>query len=314
VIGDLYEKSPAPGGTLRSSISDDVLPKNIIDLEVEIIRSLGASFYFNTLITREVYNSQIREKYDAAIVATGDIATDNYLAEIISVAKSGYQVNEKDLSSSSPGIFVCGSAIRANKMEVRSVAQGKTAADSVHKYLQHEQFEKPGRMFNSRFEKLLPEEYGEYLKESISTARLNPAGGYLPGFSADEAVKEAMRCLHCDCRKKDNCLLRTHSQEYNIDRKRYLVSERRLMTKQMQHHLIVFEPEKCIKCGLCVEISAREGEKYGLAFEGRGFDAVVNTPLGVAFNEGLSHSAKKCVTACPTGALSFRNDNYNLAL
>ena len=81
------------------------------------------------------------------------------------------------------------------------------------------------------------------------------------------------------------------------------------MIKQFQHDLVVFESEKCIKCGLCIDISESEGEKWGLAFEGRGFDVVVNTPLGINFNDGLSHAAEKCVAACPTGALSFKNEN-----
>jgi NADH dehydrogenase/NADH:ubiquinone oxidoreductase subunit G len=83
------------------------------------------------------------------------------------------------------------------------------------------------------------------------------------------------------------------------------------MTKKVQHDLVVFEPEKCIKCGLCVEISSGESEKYGLAFEGRGFDVVVNSPLGVSFSEGLNKTAIECVTSCPTGALSFKNSNNN---
>jgi NADPH-dependent glutamate synthase beta subunit-like oxidoreductase/ferredoxin len=305
----VYDKSPEPGGTLRYSISEDNLPENIIDQEVEIIRSMGTSFLFNTLVTEQVFNSQIRNVYDAVVIATGDIATENQLAQIIEVAKSGYQVNEKNMSSSVPGIFVCGSAIRPHKMAVRSVAQGKTAAEAVHHYLLAKHFEKPARMFNSRFEKLLPVEYNEYLKESTKSGRVFPVAEIGVGFSTDEAVREALRCLHCDCRKKDNCKLRNFADEYQIDRKRYMVGERKAMTRQIQHDRVIYEPEKCIKCGLCVEISAQDGEKFGLAFEGRGFDVVITAPLGISFSEGLTHSAVKCAATCPTGALALK-DKY----
>ena len=309
----VFDKSPEPGGTLRYSIPEENLPKNIIDLEVEIIRSMGASFHFNTLITLQLFDTRIKGVYDAVIIATGDIATENHLANLLTVAKSGFQVNEKDMSSSLPGIFICGSAIRPHKMAVRSVAQGKTAAESVHHYLQQKHFEKTARMFNSRFEKLLPAEYGEYLKESTTSGRVIPAGGITEGFSKDEAIREARRCMHCDCRKQDNCKLRIYANEYNIDRKRYQVGDRRTMFKQIQHDCVVFEPEKCIKCGLCVDISAKEGEKYGLAFEGRGFDVFVNVPLGISFNEGLSHAAEKCAAACPTGALALRENQAGIS-
>ena len=304
----VYDKSPEPGGTLRYSIPDENLPKDIIDREVEIIRSMGATFHLNTLIAESIFKEQILDVYDAVIVATGDVTTENHLAHLMEVSKSGYLVNEKDMSSSVPGIFVCGSAIRPHKMAVRSVAQGKTAADAVHHYLQQQHFEKPAKMFNSRFDKLLPGEYGEYHKESAASGRILPAEGFVKGFTRDEAVIEALRCLHCDCRKQDNCKLRIYAHEYHIDRKRYLVGDRKLMTKQMQHDQVVFEPEKCIKCGLCVEISAKEGEKFGLAFEGRGFDAFITAPLGTTFSESLAHAAVKCATACPTGALALLNN------
>jgi NADPH-dependent glutamate synthase beta subunit-like oxidoreductase len=236
----VFDKSPESGGTLRTSISDDLLPKNVIDQEVEIIRSMGATFHYNALITAQVFNDELRKSYDAVVFATGDITKDNYLSAILPLTKTGYQVNENDMTTALPGVFVCGSAIRPNKMAVRSVAQGKTVADSVHLYFQGRQFEKPAKIFNSRFDKILPAEFDEYLKEASADNRFNPAD-LLTGFSEMDAVLEARRCLHCDCRKQDNCKLRTYANEYNIDRKRYLVEDRRLMTRQVQQDKIVYE-------------------------------------------------------------------------
>ena len=102
-------------------------------------------------------------------------------------------------------------------------------------------------------------------------------------------------------------MLRIYADAYTIDRKRYMVGERKAMTRQVQHDLVVFEPEKCIKCGLCVEISNQEGEKFGLAFDGRGFDVVIQSPLGRTFSESLSYAAVKCAVACPTGSLSLKD-------
>jgi NADPH-dependent glutamate synthase beta subunit-like oxidoreductase/ferredoxin len=305
----IFDKAAEPGGTLRYSIPEEELPKSIIDREVDIIRSMGVTFRCNTTVTRQIFNAEIKGIYDAIVIATGDIAAENPPANLVDLAKSGYLVNEKDMSSAVPGIFVCGSAIRPHKMAVRSVAQGKTAAESVHHFLHEKLFEKPGRIFNSRFEKLLPIEFDEYLKESSKSRRVLPGAKAKEGFSPDEAVREALRCLHCDCRKQDECKLRNYAHEYHIDRKRYMVGDRKPMTRQMQHDLIIYEPEKCIKCGLCVDISSVEGEKFGMAFEGRGFDVVINTPVGTDFNEGLTHTAVKCAMACPTGALALR-DKY----
>jgi predicted molibdopterin-dependent oxidoreductase YjgC len=160
-------------------------------------------------------------------------------------------------------------------------------------------------MFNSRFDKLMPDEISEYLKEASKSARVIPETNRKEGFTQDEAIREALRCMHCECLKQDNCLLRIYADACQIDRNRYAVGERKTMVRQIQHDFIVYEPEKCIKCGLCVEISNQEGEKFGLAFEGRGFDVAITPPLGVNFSESLSHAAVRCAMACPTGALAL---------
>jgi NADPH-dependent glutamate synthase beta subunit-like oxidoreductase/ferredoxin len=303
---DIFEKSSLPGGTLRYVLSEETLPKDIIDHEINILWSMGVNILCNTLITPEYFNTRIRGTYDAIILATGDIKSETYLMEVAAVNKTGFEVNEKDMSTSVPGIFVCGSAVRPHKMAVRSGAQGKTAAIAVHHYLNGKSYEKPGKMFNSRFDRLLPEEIEEYLKDSVRTSRVETTADLKSGFTPAEATREALRCMHCDCRKKDNCLLRIHSDAYRIDRKKFMTGDRKIMTKQVQHDFLVYEPEKCIKCGLCVDISNHEGEKFGLAFEGRGFDVVITPSLGSGFNESLSHSAVKCAGACPTGALSMK--------
>jgi ferredoxin len=194
-------------------------------------------------------------------------------------------------------------------MAVRSGAQGKTAALAVHYYLKAASYEKPAKMFNSRFDRLFPEEIPEYLKEASKSNRVVPGTPLKAGFANDEAIREALRCMHCDCRKQDSCSLRIFSDEYQIDRKRYMVGERKAMSKQMQHDLVVYEPEKCIKCGLCVAISTSHDEKFGLAFEGRGFDVVIWSPAGADFSESLTHTAVMCANSCPTGALALR-DKY----
>jgi ferredoxin len=267
---------------------------------------MGVNVFYNTLITREYFDTRIRGTYDAIILATGDIKTESHLSDVAAINNTGYDVNEKNMSASVPGVFVCGSAVRPHKMAVRSGAQGKIAALAVHHYLKGESYARPGKMFNSRFDRLLPEEIEEYLKEASRISRLETVADLKTGFTADNATREALRCMHCDCRKQDNCLLRVHADAYKIDRKKFMAGERKSMTKQVQHDLLVYEPEKCIKCGLCVDISSREGEKFGLAFEGRGFDVVITPSLGISHNESLTHSAVKCALSCPTGALSMK--------
>ena len=71
--------------------------------------------------------------------------------------------------------------------------------------------------------------------------------------------------------------------------------------------MVLFEPGKCIKCGLCVKISEQAKEKFGLTFINRGFDVTVGVPLNKSLKQGLTKVALECVKACPTAALAVTN-------
>ncbi|HPB05361.1 MAG TPA: ferredoxin, partial [Prolixibacteraceae bacterium] len=105
------------------------------------------------------------------------------------------------------------------------------------------------------------------------------------------------------CRKSTNCKLRDYSDRYKAFQKRFSYEERKPVRKQC-HESIVYEREKCIKCGICVRITAKHQEKYGFTFIGRGFDVEIGVPFSESINEGLRNIALKVADACPTGALA----------
>ena len=74
-----------------------------------------------------------------------------------------------------------------------------------------------------------------------------------------------------------------------------------------QHPDVIYEPGKCIDCGICIEIATQAGEQLGLTFVGRGFDVRVAVPFEATLAEGLRQAAAQCVAACPTGALAFKD-------
>jgi predicted molibdopterin-dependent oxidoreductase YjgC len=125
------------------------------------------------------------------------------------------------------------------------------------------------------------------------------------GLPADDAAREARRCLTCGCRKQDCCLVRSLASEYGADVYRFAGARRRF-SQDVSHPEIVYEPGKCISCDACVRIAAAAGETPGLAMIGRGFDVAVAVPFGKPLSEGLRHAARRCAEACPTGALALR--------
>jgi predicted molibdopterin-dependent oxidoreductase YjgC len=189
-------------------------------------------------------------------------------------------------------------------LAIKCLAIGKEAAIAIDQYVQGKMYQKAKQGFNFKFGKLKDVEFEEYLKEATKDKRLDKVRS--EDFDEEEAIREARRCMHCDCRKLDNCKLRDYSNEYAADRRKYLISDRQVIRKIMETEGVVYEPEKCIRCGLCIDISAAENENTGLTFIGRGFDMRVQVPFNRSINEGLTKAAKKCIEACPTGALSFK--------
>jgi NADH dehydrogenase/NADH:ubiquinone oxidoreductase subunit G len=79
-----------------------------------------------------------------------------------------------------------------------------------------------------------------------------------------------------------------------------------------QHDAVIYEPSKCIKCGICVRIAEKHKEKYGMTFIGRGFEVVVGIPFNEDLGHGLQKAALEAARACPTGALSEKSKVENL--
>jgi ferredoxin len=222
--------------------------------------------------------------------------------------RRAFAIDRVTFQTGLPGVFAAGNVIRPNnKLAVRSLADGKEAACSIDQYLRGQAVTGAAKPFNSRMDKLLEGETELFLAGAAKTARIAPSGGTSAGYSDAEARGEALRCLHCDCRKADNCKLRMGAQTLDADQRRF-AAPRRAFEQDVSLPGVIYEPGKCIACGLCVQIAADEGEPMGLAFVGRGFGVRVRPPLGRPLAEGLTHSAERCVRACPTGALVTTKD------
>jgi len=165
---------------------------------------------------------------------------------------------------------------------------------------------KPPRPFSVHIGRLSDEEMAEYSRLASDAPRTVPADGH--AFTPDEARAEAARCLHCDCRRLADCRLKQWAERYGANPRRF-----RGTPRVFRQHLgptgLIYEPGKCILCGLCVQIAEAAREPLGLAFVGRGFDVRVGVPFNDALADALTRVAADCAAACPTGALAFADQS-----
>lgn len=300
----IFDDHDEPGGMLRYGVPEESLPRDVLKKEIEQVETLGVTFRLGTRVGTAVSMSEVRSQFHAVFVAPGELKPGDAESLGVEVSPEGVTVDSRTNMTSVLGIFAGGDVVRKRRLTVRAVADGKAAAESIRQYLTGEQAMELGRAFNSRMGKLLDGEMELFLRGASMEARRKPSGD-AGGFTADEARAESLRCLHCDCRKPDNCLLRQHAEAYGARQSRYKADRRRFVQRS-EHPEIIYEPGKCISCGICIQIASASKEKLGLTFIGRGFDVRVAVPFDASLTEGLQVAAAQCVQACPTGALAFK--------
>ena len=301
----IFDDHPAPGGMLRYGVSEQALPRAVLDAEVATITALGALLRLAVRVGEDVSMDELRRSFDAVFVAAGKQDQQQVEALGLPWTAKGPRRDSHTYATPVDGVFAAGGG-RQSKMAVRAVADGKGAAESIHQYVTGRKVTGSPRPFTVHIGKCQDGEMEQFLAEAAADGRVAPAGGDAAGFTADEARAGSRRCLHCDCRGADDCKLRIHAAAYEAIASKYR-DERRSFVQHRQHGQVVFEPGKCIDCGLCVQVTARAGERLGLAFIGRGFAVRVAVPFDHTLAEGLQKVAAECVAVCPTGALAFRD-------
>jgi NADPH-dependent glutamate synthase beta subunit-like oxidoreductase len=302
----VFDENDRPGGRLWLETNAEDLPRDVLAAEIEQIIRLGVQMQMQNRIGSGELFQKLMNSFDAVLIACGSTAIEQAGTWEMKTTPKGIQVAhtyQTELSN----VFAAGNAIRSKGLVVRSVADGKEAAASIDQFLHRQDVIGPNKPFTTKIGRLDGEELLRFTYGASMDSRQNPSAGIQQGFNADEAQIQAGRCLHCDCRGLHSCKLRKYADLYGADPRRYK-GERREFEQDSQHADVIFEPGKCIDCGLCIQIAAEAGESLGLTFVGRGFNVRVAVPLDRHLDEALRRAAAQCVAACPTAALAFKDN------
>lgn len=307
----IYDDHDEPGGALRYGVPERDLPRSVLDEEINRFRELGVQFVQNTSVGNNVGIKELHDSCDAMVIASGHQGLE-YVTQLgVSLHEHGVSVDAATCSTGVEGVFACGNAVRQRKMAVHAVAQGRITAVAVDQYLSGCEIDGPVKEFNCTIGRLQDGEIDAFMKEADDSGRIAAADTHTGSYAVDEAQKEATRCLHCDCRTARDCKLREFASLYGAQQNRFKGNERREFAQVRQHARVIYEPGKCIKCGICVRITEARKEALGLSFIGRGFDVEVSVPFSQPLERGLTETAEECVKSCPTGALAFKDNIAN---
>jgi len=295
----VFDKNDKVGGELLQ-IDQELLPSEIIEQEVLQIKETGVQIRLNESIN-ELRFLDIQKEFDAVVVAFGAVNEETFDYGL-KATKTGIIADKTSNQASIPNVFAIGNAVRFSKMAVRSVGQGKEVATVIDNYLKSGVVSGYPERFNSKFGRLAEAEFIQYKKDSETSPRQKADQS---GFTKEAAIREAKRCMHCDCRNPESCVLRELSDRYRAVQKRFQGEERFNVEKFIHREGIVYEPSKCIKCGICVRLTRQHQEEFGFTFIGRGFDVKVGVPFNESIQKGLEKTAEIVAKACPTGALAM---------
>jgi len=262
-----------------------------------------------------VEGSEFTVPVDTVISAIGQYADSVPLEGIRGLLdERSYLIGDKNTGATKvEGIFAAGDLLTGPDIAIRAIAGGKYAARSVLKYLDGKTIEYH-KEFLSKKDDLQPVTKDDYKDEPKIPREKMPVlepeerkksfKEIELGFTEDQAVKEAGRCLECGCQDVYECKLKKYADEYNAVATNFL-GEVKKHPIDKSHPFIARDPSKCILCARCIRICLEVQGIGALGYMYRGFSSLVvpsfDAPLG---EENTCISCGQCVSACPVGALT----------
>jgi formate dehydrogenase major subunit len=260
---------------------------------------------------------------DLAVISIGQFSdltflqNDPDLKELVLSKWGTPEADPRTLQTSIPDLFIGGDLLRGPQTVIQAIADGRTAALSIHQYLTRGEVKAPGKEFNISKGKKLPQVDEINFQDIPKQERVHQPHLPLPErehnfrevestIGQAEAVSEAARCLSCGCLDVYDCRLRAYADLYHVDIEKLPVWNKRRYALQTDHPFITVDPNKCITCRRCVHGCSEY--QIQQAFELREVAKEGGPPAFTPFINERCVSCGLCLANCPTGALTEKAD------
>jgi len=249
--------------------------------------------------------------YDRIISAIGQRVVPDGLEGLELTGEKTILADAGTFATNMEGVFAGGDATnKGPNIAIRAVADGKNAAKAIDSYLAGEikPVVKPFLVENPDYTR---REMAPFVLDNRAPVTFRPAEERKHDFdeitlpyTEKEAQREASRCLECGCHDYYDCKLLPLLQEYNPQGHKF-TGDIRIYEREYSLPMIWRNINKCIRCGLCVDICRKVQKKAPTSWNG-GFDAVAAPPLAMLIKDSDCKACGTCVSFCPTGAITLR--------
>jgi len=326
----VFDDHEEAGGMLRYAVTEDVLPRNVLNAEIERIQKVGVKLKLGTRIGAEGNEpfAEWRKGFDAIALCIGQIAApedeaintrtqkphpsptrpDEVQRFGVKADTSGIKTDRANLQTSDKSIYCGGDATRFFRKAVKAVGDGRKLALSIQQHLRNEAVKGYVEPFKCMMSKFSPEDLAEYAKRATPDKRYSFTENPAEPLPQEDIAKEANRCLACDCAAKDDCDLREHCDTYNVKANRFKPATPIPYFEDKTHTELTHDAGKCIRCSICVRLSAIKKEPIGLAALGRGIVKHPGPPTGKTWGDALQLKPKEYAYQCPTAAIALKRD------
>ncbi|ELP6739888.1 formate dehydrogenase subunit alpha [Vibrio vulnificus] len=294
----------------------------------------------------EATGEYFTEAFDTVIAAVSQQADLSFMqGEALTLPLTRWNTadaNPETMHSGTGNIFSIGDFRRGPATAVEAVADGRIAAQAIDRFFDGDMENIPLKPFNSRKEQklkqvdplhfshlqkvartIMPELTSQQREQSFEEVEL--------GFDNAEAMAEAARCLECGCQVNTSCDLRDYATEYGAEQHfHYSVNikshdEWQALRQNDPRHkypidhsseFIVFDANRCISCGQCIQACREQSVQGVLSFmyleKGRPVVRPDCRPnfggQGVMMGDSRCVQCGACVQACPVGAMTDGRD------
>ncbi len=250
---------------------------------------------------------------DSVIMAIGQRLDSSDFDGVVGLTDRGtISADEDTFETNLEGVFAIGDATnKGASIAVEAIGEADRCVKVVDAYLKGEQLDFTPKYISKRDDDRIdvsskapvPRTTAKVLDAEI---RKNSFQEVSLGLTAEEAKKEAQRCLECGCREYFKCKLLNVAQRYEINPQRFAGEMPQKYTRD-ENAFIERNTAKCILCGLCVRSCKEVMDISAIGLLGRGFKTSVSPAFALPLDQTKCTNCGLCVKLCPTGALTEKS-------